>query len=126
MKPPSRTPADPGKALISLVALAMERFNASDSTEPGALTGATPANFQSTPTVPMTCGAPVLLLRNNNRAQGMPRCQAAVPSGFVFFRVSEAAPAHARFRTIQVHGLIRPITADSIHSPGDFAGVPQP
>src|SRR6516162_5100029 len=31
-----------------------------------------------------------------------------------------------RFRTIQVHGLIRPITADSIHSPGDFAGVPQP
>jgi hypothetical protein len=54
MKPPSRTPADPGKALISLVALAMERFNASDSTEaPGALTGATPANFQSTPTVPM-------------------------------------------------------------------------
>jgi hypothetical protein len=32
MKPPSRTPADPGKAVISLVALAMERFNASDST----------------------------------------------------------------------------------------------
>jgi hypothetical protein len=29
---PSRTPADPGKALISLVALAIERFNAPDST----------------------------------------------------------------------------------------------
>jgi len=35
MEPPSRTPADPGKTLISLVALAMERFNASDSEDGG-------------------------------------------------------------------------------------------